>query len=310
MFLVGPNADVSERYRLVREALAASDLSRPRVIISNLINDYVKSLNSNARNGGLIAVAAACIAVGVDEIEAHLPSVIPAVLACLTDQDSRVRYYACESMYNIGKVARGGVLTWFNELFDALNKLSADPDHSVKAGAELLDRLLKDIIAEGGLPSASSSSTPSMADISTTPPYLPRLPNFSLERFIPLLQERLYAVNPNARMFLVEWLLLLDSIPDLELVRYLPNFLDGLFGYLSDPNAEVRTRTGHLLAELLAEVKQVERVHKEKKHCDDGRYVFGSGIRLDYVKMMGIIAPFLISTGKPASHYEFPKTLS
>ena len=42
---------------------------------------------------------------------------------CFGDQDSRVRYYACESMYNIAKVARGSILRYFNELFDAMSKV-------------------------------------------------------------------------------------------------------------------------------------------------------------------------------------------
>lgn len=50
---------------------------------------------------------------------------MPPVLVCFADQDSRVRYYACESMYNIAKVARGSILRYFNELFDAMSKVSA-----------------------------------------------------------------------------------------------------------------------------------------------------------------------------------------
>ena len=45
------------------------------------------------------------------------------MLACFTDQDARVRYYACESMYNIAKVAKGEVLPYFNDIFDALCKV-------------------------------------------------------------------------------------------------------------------------------------------------------------------------------------------
>jgi vacuole morphology and inheritance protein 14 len=45
------------------------------------------------------------------------------VLACFTDQDARVRYYACESMYNIAKVAKGEILVFFNDIFDALCKV-------------------------------------------------------------------------------------------------------------------------------------------------------------------------------------------
>lgn len=48
---------------------------------------------------------------------------MPPVLACFSDQDARVRYYACESMYNIAKVAKGEVLLFFNEVFDALSKV-------------------------------------------------------------------------------------------------------------------------------------------------------------------------------------------
>ena len=56
----------------------------------------------------------------------YLDSIIPPVLACFEDQDARVRYYACESMYNIAKVAKGEVLLNFNEIFDALCKVGHD----------------------------------------------------------------------------------------------------------------------------------------------------------------------------------------
>lgn len=36
--------------------------------------------------------------------EAYLRQIVPPVLASFTDQDSRVRYYACEALYNIAKV--------------------------------------------------------------------------------------------------------------------------------------------------------------------------------------------------------------
>jgi hypothetical protein len=39
----------------------------------------------------------ACVAMGFQKI-------IPPVLNSFTDQDSRVRYYACEALYNIAKV--------------------------------------------------------------------------------------------------------------------------------------------------------------------------------------------------------------
>ena len=54
------------------------------------------------------------------------------VLACFSDQDARVRYYACESMYNIAKVAKGEILPYFNEVFDALSKVCVRLDGWIK----------------------------------------------------------------------------------------------------------------------------------------------------------------------------------
>jgi vacuole morphology and inheritance protein 14 len=51
---------------------------------------------------------------------------------------------------------------------------------------------------------------------------------FSLARFIPLLSERIYVISPYARMHLISWLMVLDSVPDLELVAWLPEILDGI----------------------------------------------------------------------------------
>lgn len=68
-------------------------------------------------------MAAAAIALG-SELPRYLEVIVPPVLACFTDQDARVRYYACEAMYNIAKVAKGEILKYFNHIFDALCKVS------------------------------------------------------------------------------------------------------------------------------------------------------------------------------------------
>ena len=64
---------------------------------------------------------------GQDEVARYLAEIVPPVLACFTDQDARVRYYACESMYNIAKVAKGEILLFFNDIFDALCKVKPLP---------------------------------------------------------------------------------------------------------------------------------------------------------------------------------------
>ncbi len=64
------------------------------------------------------------IKLNVKEAQKYRSDLVPSVLACFSDPDSRVRYYACEALYNIVKVLRGGVLIYFNEIFDGLCKVS------------------------------------------------------------------------------------------------------------------------------------------------------------------------------------------
>jgi vacuole morphology and inheritance protein 14 len=193
-------------------------------------------------------------------------------LACFSDQDARVRYYACESMYNIAKVAKGEILSYFNHIFDALCKLGADSELSVKNGAELLDRLIKDIVAESAATYVSilEAKDPDAPEGQADPPTA-----FSLPRFIPLLKDRIGAINPFTRTFLVGWITLLDSIPDLELVTYLPEFLGGLLKFLSGNNRDVRVTTRKCLDRFLNEIQRIARVKKgiadSKKSKGDGK---------------------------------------
>lgn len=58
--------------------------------------------------------------------------------------------------------------------------------------------------------------------------------------------------------------MILDSIPDLELVSYLPEFLDGLLKYLSDPNPDVKIATENVLNDFLREIKHIARVQAQQ----------------------------------------------
>ncbi len=85
---------------------------------------------------------------------------------------------------------------------------------------------------------------------------------FSLAKFIPLLEERIHVINPFTRTFLVSWLTLLDTIPDLELVHYLPAFLEGLFKFLGDPNRDVYVATQGLLERFLNEITRIAKIKR------------------------------------------------
>ncbi|TVY59293.1 Protein VAC14-like [Lachnellula cervina] len=252
--------------RVIRDLATAKEFDRIQKIIQQLCNDFAYAVHQpHARNGGLIGLAAAAIALG-PELARYLDEIVPPVLACFTDQDARVRYYACESMYNIAKVAKGEVLPYFNDIFDALCKLGADSELSVKNGAELLDRLIKDIVSESAATYVSVLHTSEEAIVEADkeiPDGSIDLPTaFSLADFIPLLKERIHVMNPFTRTFLVGWITLLDSIPDLELVSYLPEFLGGLFKFLSDPNRDVHVATQGALERFLSEIKRISRIKK------------------------------------------------
>jgi hypothetical protein len=122
-----------------------------------------------------------------------------------------------------------------------LCKLAADTELPVKNGAELLDRLIKDIVTEQASTYVSvvPTSLPSPVDDELVEDDEEKNKQaskhttaFSLARFIPLLRERIYVLNPFTRTYLVSWLTVLDSVPELELVNYLPDFLDGLLKFL------------------------------------------------------------------------------
>ncbi|NXD73622.1 VAC14 protein, partial [Eolophus roseicapillus] len=215
--------------KLVREFVAQAKTSQIKHVIQILSQEFALSLHPHSRKGGLIGLAACSIALGKDS-GLYLKELIEPVLTCFNDADSRLRYYACEALYNIVKVARGSVLPHFDVLFDGLSRLAADPDPNVKSGSELLDRLLKDIVTESN--------------------------QFDLVGFIPLLRERIYSNNQYARQFIISWILVLESVPDINLLDYLPEILDGLFQILGDNNKEIRKMCEMALGEFLKEIKK------------------------------------------------------
>lgn len=218
---------------IIKDANQAKNQEHIKAILTLLVHQFAYSPQSNQRKGGLIALAAAAIAL-VDDSRSHLELLLPPVLKCFTDQESRVRYYACEALYNITKVARGTVLLFFNEIFDGLCKLYADVDMDVKNGAALLDRLIKDVVTESD--------------------------NFRVDKFIPLLKERLRVRNPFIRQLLVGWISVLDSVPSIDMLDYAPEFLGGLFDMLADANKDIRQQAYAALNELRREISEATNV--------------------------------------------------
>ena len=133
----------------------------------------------------------------------------------------------------------------------------------------MLDRLVKDIVSESASTyvsvSQSPEETPSGPDVSKDSDkssYVDLPKAFSLAKFIPLLQERIHVINPFTRTFLVSWVTLLDTIPDLELVYYLQAFLGGLIKFISYPNRDVHVATQFTHERFLNEIKKIARIKR------------------------------------------------
>ena len=129
-----------------------NDNSQIKQVIFALKDEFTLTSNPNSRKGGLVGLAATAIALGKvsaaytpspapcsppdvlrallpmlracvqPAIGVHLPELVQPVLVCFEDQDARVRYYACEALYNISKVARVAILVFFNSIFEGLIK--------------------------------------------------------------------------------------------------------------------------------------------------------------------------------------------
>ncbi|KAI5708796.1 hypothetical protein M8J76_003535 [Diaphorina citri] len=215
--------------KMVKDFHQLNNHTQIRKLLKVLGQDFAVSKNPQTKKGGLIGLAAIAVGLGKDANQ-YTDQLINPILANFSDADLRVRYFACESLYNVVKVTRTGVLPHFTDIFNALSKLVTDPDPNVKNGSELLDKLLKDIVTESA--------------------------TFDLVSFTPLLRERMYTSNPYARQFIISWISVLNAVPDIRLVQFLPEILDALFLILGDKNFEIKKMCESLLNEFLCNIKQ------------------------------------------------------
>ncbi|XP_014246232.1 protein VAC14 homolog isoform X2 [Cimex lectularius] len=220
-------AAATEIEKMVKEFVAVNNTVQIRKVLKVLGTEFTTSQNINYRKGGLIGLAAVGVALGKDSAE-YTEALITPILSVFSDNDSRIRYFACEALYNVVKVARGAVLPYFADIFTGLSKLVTETDQVLKNGSEMLDRLMKDIVTENA--------------------------TFDLVGFMPLLRERLYSKNTFARQYIISWVTVLDAVPDIQLILFLPEILDGLFTMLYDP--QVKSMCENVLSEFLRSINK------------------------------------------------------
>lgn len=239
---------------MVNEFNKAKNTNQIRKLLNLLGNDFAISRDSNKRKGGLIGLAAVSIGLGkvsssqrsnemenakhqlyLQDSEKYINDLVRPILNCLADPELKVRYFASESLYNVVKVARGAIVPLFPDIFSALSRLVTDPDQSVKNGSELLDRLLKVSVSDFVVNiHFLNDFFPLKQDIVTESSQ-----TFDLDSFIPLIRERVYPNNSFSRQFVISWVSVLNAVPEINMVVYLPEILDGLFQMLEDNMVEI-----------------------------------------------------------------------
>lgn len=72
---------------------------------------------------------------------------------------------------------------------------------------------------------------------------------------MPLVRERIYTKNSCAKQFIISWISVLDAVPDIDLIIFLPEILDGLFRMLEDSTTDVKKMCDSVLGEFLRKIK-------------------------------------------------------
>lgn len=332
-----------------KQALARNDYPTIYKIIAEL-TELLDGISTLATMGAITALGSVLVALGSFAIAYFLDDIVKPIFRTFRDTDGRVRYYACESLYNIAKIARGEILLYFNDIFDILCVLVADTELLVKNAADILDRLIKDIVSAKSTNYVSilqQNDEALLISLHVVPEdggvgiqvNVPQdlLKAFSLPKFIPTLLERMFTIDPFAKKFLLSWLELFDDIPLLELLTFLPNFLEPLLRFLmNNCPSDVRVETQNILNIFLKEIKSIHRVKCDVKkeqlakerlrpeddtvsvssnsttiirkssesrsvsqpRSEDDSFVDGQDIFIDYPRIIDILLSFL-RTGMP-----------
>ncbi|EUD69109.1 hypothetical protein C922_00801 [Plasmodium inui San Antonio 1] len=190
-------------------------------IINFLKEKFVQSINPAERCGGLIALAFISITVDT-QIKFYFSAILKLIVSCLSDPDSKVRYYVCESLYNLCKVSKSVVFYHIEDIFDCLFRIFSDSCPNVKSGGAFLDNLLKDL-------------TCSYNNV------------FNIYKIIFILKERIGIENSNARQVILSWLLLFQNIKTVNLFEYFHFFISDLFFMLADQNRDIQRQANQCL---------------------------------------------------------------
>ncbi|VEV59182.1 VAC14 domain-containing protein, putative [Plasmodium vinckei vinckei] len=190
-------------------------------ILYFLDEKFIKSINSSERCGGLISLAFISISLE-NKIKYYFSEILKIIMSCINDSDPKVRYYVCESLYNLCKVSKNIAFNNIEEIFNCLYRIFSDTCPNVKTGGAFLDNLLKDM-------------TCSYNNI------------FNIYKIVYTLKDNIYIENTNARQLIISWLFFLQNIPTIDVFEYFHFFIRDLFLMLSDENKDIQKQANQCL---------------------------------------------------------------
>ncbi|CXJ22879.1 conserved Plasmodium protein, unknown function [Plasmodium berghei] len=190
-------------------------------ILYFLNEKFIKSINSSERCGGLISLAFISISLE-NKIKYYFSEILKIIMSCVNDSDSKVRYYVCESLYNLCKVSKNIAFNNIEEIFNCLYRIFSDTCPNVKTGGAFLDNLLKDM-------------TCSYNNI------------FNVYKIIYTLKDNIHIENTNVRQLIISWLFFLQNIPTIDIFEYFHFFIRDLFLMLSDENKDIQKQANQCL---------------------------------------------------------------
>jgi len=173
--------------------------------------------NVNERLGGYLGLSHVAVAMAVyghDVAASYSDELILPIMAGVDDSNTKHRQLAYEALYNTSKAVGNNSVHHFGALFAACSSGIASMDNDIKMSAEMLDRLLKDIVIHD--------------------------PEFRVESFVTVARERLYSRSRFTAGHHLGWIRCLEDNAATSLVDFLPEIVDGVFFILEDDAKDIQ----------------------------------------------------------------------
>ena len=190
------------------------------------------------RMGGLLACSSLVSACAEKVSESLLNDIVGSLGKLVNDDEGRVRYFACDAVCSVTRIVRSRVLESFAIVFDCVCKLSGDGESENRQCATALDRMLKEVVTE------QYKNNP-------TNEY----------GIVHAVGERMSYPNVYAKQVCLGWVLLLESIPNADILPFLALFLPPLISMVS-LNASRAPRDNSVQAESILK-KLLGKVERE-----------------------------------------------